>query len=34
MYSESHKMFLQAIMQEGILHDEDSKELIISLFGK
>ncbi|XP_047352030.1 non-structural maintenance of chromosomes element 1 homolog isoform X1 [Vespa velutina] len=33
MYSESHKIFLQAIMQEGILQDEDSKELIITLFG-
>ncbi|KAF7403791.1 hypothetical protein HZH68_006585 [Vespula germanica] len=32
MYTESHKIFLQAIMQEGILHDEDSKELIITLF--
>ncbi|XP_043502627.1 uncharacterized protein LOC122524413 isoform X2 [Polistes fuscatus] len=33
MYSESHKIFLQTIMHEGILHDQDGKELVITLFG-
>ncbi|KAI4494192.1 hypothetical protein M0802_009061 [Mischocyttarus mexicanus] len=33
MYSENHKIFLQTIMQEGVLHDEDGKELVIKLFG-
>ncbi|KAK2585469.1 hypothetical protein KPH14_010127 [Odynerus spinipes] len=33
MYTKSHKIFLQTIMQDGVLHYEDSKELVITLFG-